>query len=190
VAKATGGDVVGVLEGSLDTLLVVLENADLTKPIYTWCDHDHTVSWWVRRMAHESLIHAADAIIAGGGEPTVDVWLATDGVDEILEEMMVGAPEWATIEQSDRRVDLRAGDRVWGLRVASWSGTGPTSGTVYADEPAVILDTAGSPDTTISTDPANLDYWLWGRAVLPTGATQGDENLAAYVRTVAAVSTG
>jgi hypothetical protein len=190
VAETTGGDVVGVLETSLDALLVVLSNADLTKPTYTWCDHDHTVAWWVRRMAHESLIHAADAIIAGGGAPTSENWLAMDGVDEILEEMMVGAPEWATIKETTRRVDLRAGDRMWGLRVASWSGTGPTSGTVYADEPALIFDSAGSGDATISTDPANLNYWLWGRAILPPGAVDGDGSLAEYVRTVAAVSTG
>jgi hypothetical protein len=190
VAEATDGDVVGVLKDSLDALLVVLSNADLTKPTYTWCDHDHTAAWWVRRMAHESLIHAADGIIAGGGQPTAEPWLALDGVDEILEEMMVGAPEWATIEQKDNRVDLRAGGRVWGLLVASWSGTGPSSGTVYTDEPALVYETSGTADATIATDPATLDYWMWGRADLPDGAATGDQRLAEYVRRVAALATG
>jgi uncharacterized protein (TIGR03083 family) len=190
VAQATGGDVVGVLEQSLDALLVVFTESDLSKPIYTWCDHEHTADWWVRRMAHESLIHAADAIIAGGGRPSAETWIALDGVDEILEEMMVGAPDWAVITLSDPRIDLRSGDRIWGLRVASWSGTGPTSGTVYAEEPAIVFDATGAADVTISTDSESLDYWMWGRADLPAGATVGDGKLVTYVRGVAAVATG
>lgn len=190
VAAATDGDVVGVLELSLSDLLDVLDQADLTKPTYTWCGHEHTASWWVRRMAHESLIHAADAIISAGGEPTAETWLATDGVDEVLEEMMLGAPDWATISEGDSRIDLKAADRVWMLRTGSWSGTGPTSGTVFTDEIALVEDSSGTPDVTISADPATLDYWLWGRAELPRDAVEGDEELVGLVRSVAAEATG
>ncbi len=190
VAEATSGDVVGVLEASLDDLLDVFGRADLTQPTYTWCDHDHTADWWVRRMAHESVIHGADAIVAAGGTPTAESWLAVDGVDEILDEMMIGSPDWATTVEGDRRIDLLAGDRAWNLRTGTWSGTGPISGTVYVDEHALIHDSTGVPDVTIATDPATLDYWLWGRGDLPSGAVQGDAQLVGYVRGVGAAATG
>lgn len=190
LGEAGDAAVIDELQASLNAVLIVLEQADLSKPTYTWCDHEHTADWWVRRLAHESLIHAADAIVASGGTPDAEAWLAIDGVDEILDEMMVGYPAWATFADGTDRIDLTSGGRTWSLRSGHWSGASPTSQTVYVDEPAVVTDTNGAADATISADPQTLDYWLWGRAELPADAVNGDRTLAAFVRGVAASATG
>jgi uncharacterized protein (TIGR03083 family) len=41
-------------------------------------------SYWSRRMAHETLVHRADADIAAGREPILDPVQATDAIDEWL----------------------------------------------------------------------------------------------------------
>jgi uncharacterized protein (TIGR03083 family) len=56
----------------------------------TWHQPDQTVKFWIRRMAHESVIHRLDAELAHDVEsaPIADD-LALDGIDEIL-QVMVG----------------------------------------------------------------------------------------------------
>lgn len=175
------------LEGVSD-LVAVFEAADLTRPTWTWCPHDHTGEWWARRMAHETVIHAADARITAGLEVTVEGELAVDGVDEILDEMMIGGPPWGTVDPTDSIVHLTAGDRVWSLRTAEFSGTSPNTGTTYeALETFVYGD--GKPDATVETDSSTLDLWLWGRAELPTSARSGSDALIDHVRSIAAEST-
>jgi uncharacterized protein (TIGR03083 family) len=171
-------------------LLVVLSTADLTNPAWTWCNHEHSARWWLRRMAHETAIHAADAILTAGGTPGLDERLATDGVDEILIEMMVGGPSWGTVTPGDRvvAIELDSQER-WVLRSASFSGTSPTSGRTYEALDTFLLDDAPA-DTTISADASTIDLWLWGRGPLDGGFVIGDPDLAAHVRSVAAESTG
>jgi len=169
-------------------MLGVLRSADLSQPTWTWCAHDHTAAWWVRRMAHETAIHAADAVLASGGVPVLDADLAIDGVDEILDEMMVGGPGWGTVTPTNRVIALEAGDRRWLLRSATFVGTSPQTGTHY-DMPALVHERGAEPDATVSTDPSTLDLWLWGRAPLPEGSVSGDRSLADELFTLAAEAT-
>lgn len=191
--EAPGGDLGPWFREGVDDLLDVLATADLSRASWTWCDHDHTAMWWARRMAHETTIHAADAVLASGGRPNLEPSLAADGVDEILVEMMTGGPEWGTIRPADDVVaieiddaDLEAG---WVLRTAVFSGTSPSSGTTYEG-----LDTFefidGDPDTTIRGSASAMDLWLWGRGPIDELSIGGDHELADHVRTVAAESTG
>ncbi len=175
-------------EGAAE-MLAVFGAADLSAPTWTWCDHDHTSEWWVRRMAHETAIHAADAVLASGGVPVLDDDLAIDGVDEILDEMMTGGPAWGTVTPGDRVIALECGDRRWLLRTATFVGTSPRTGTHY-DMPTLIHDPGGEPDAVVATDPSTLDLWLWGRAPLPQGSVSGDASLADDVRALAAEATG
>ncbi|MEN8240245.1 MAG: maleylpyruvate isomerase family mycothiol-dependent enzyme, partial [Actinomycetota bacterium] len=125
------GDVLEWYAEGLDEMLDVFTDADLSAASWTWCEHEHNADWWVRRMAHETAIHAADALIAAGQVPTIDADLAIDGIDEILDEMMLDAPPWGTVTPGDETVALEAGGRRWGLRTATFSGVGPESGTAY-----------------------------------------------------------
>jgi hypothetical protein len=171
-------------------MLAVFRDADLDAPTWTWCNHDHTVEWWVRRMAHETLIHGADAVIAIGGTPEVDESLAEDGIEEILFEMMVDAPAWAELTKGDRVVSIVTPGRSWILRTASWDGKSPNTHKMYVEEPALMLVSDGiEPDAQITGSAAELNLWLWGRGDLPAGAVTGDAALADLVRSIAAEAT-
>jgi uncharacterized protein (TIGR03083 family) len=171
-------------------LLDACAAVNLAEPSWTWCPHDHTKEWWVRRMAHETVIHRVDAEVAAGRVVSIDPCLAEDGVDELLDEFMIGGPTWGQVAPSDQTVRLRSGDRVWGLRTAVFSGTSPHSGKTYDALDTVIYDTDAKPMATVTADPETLDLWLWGRGELPDDAVDGDRSVAFHVRKVAAEATG
>jgi uncharacterized protein (TIGR03083 family) len=53
-------------------------------------------SFWGRRMCHETLVHAADAQLAAGGEPDLAPRLAADAIDEwltVLTSLGEGGPD-------------------------------------------------------------------------------------------------
>jgi uncharacterized protein (TIGR03083 family) len=184
------GGVVSWFNEGIDEMLAVFRGADLDAPTWTWCNHDHTVEWWVRRMAHETLIHGADAVIAIGGTPEVDESLAEDGIEEILFEMMVDAPAWAELTEGDRVVSLVTPGRNWTLQSASWDGESPNTNEMYVKEPALVLVAdVIQPDAQITGSAAELNLWLWGRGDLPAGAVTGDATLADLVRSIAAEAT-
>jgi uncharacterized protein (TIGR03083 family) len=173
----------------VEEMLVVFAEADLSAPTWTWCAHEHNADWWVRRMAHETAIHAADAVITSKGIPVVGTALAIDGVDEILDEMMVDGPSWGTVTPTDRVVALESADRRWVLRTAKFGGTSPVTGTAYEGLDTFVYDRTGAAEATVRADPETLDLWLWGRRKLPVGAVRGDPSLVDHVRAVAAEST-
>ena len=176
---------------SLVTMLDLFASTDLTVPTWTWCPHDHRADWWVRRMAHEAAIHGADAVIAAGRTPVIDDALATDGVDEILEEMLIGGPSWGSVTPTERRVALRTNEREWRLQFARFAGTSPNTGNTYDLDTLVHDDSEPTtvPDAVLTTDPATLDLWLWGRATLPPESVSGDASAVAKLREVAAEGT-
>ncbi|MEN8040031.1 MAG: maleylpyruvate isomerase family mycothiol-dependent enzyme [Actinomycetota bacterium] len=182
------GDILEWFGDGIDFMLDAFEESDLSRPSWTWCGHDHDASWWVRRMAHETLIHGVDAAVAAGWEPVVDERLAEDGIDEILIEMLVGYPEWAEISEGDRTIELAAPSRSWHLRTCSWSGVSPNTDTAYTDEPGLTAaEAVEQPNVRIEGSAAALDLWLWGRGPVPD--VDGDVSLAEYVRAVAAQGT-
>jgi uncharacterized protein (TIGR03083 family) len=183
------GDVMAWYDEGVAEMLAVFGAADLDAPTWTWSRRDQKAEWWVRRMAHESLIHGADALLAARRVPGAEEWLAVDGVDELIDEFMTGGPRWSVVESTDRRIDLVARDRTWGLRTALLSGTDPRSGTRYDAYHTFVHDRAGLADATIRSDAETLDFWLWGRAALPDDAVTGDRSLVAHVRSTAAEAT-
>jgi uncharacterized protein (TIGR03083 family) len=182
------GDVIAWYDEGVEEMLAVFDAADLDAPTWTWCGHDHNAEWWVRRMAHESLIHGADALLAASQMPTADAWLAADGVDEILDEMMTG-PSRGVVEPGVRRVDLVTEHRTWGLRSASLSGTSPNTGRTPRAVDIFARDGSGAADATVRVDSETLDFWLWGRRELPTDSIEGDRSLVDQLRATAAEST-
>ncbi len=183
-------DLAGWLEDGVVEMLRVFRNADLSLPTYTWCLHDHPASWWVRRMAHETLIHRVDGELAAGSVSPLDAELCADGVGEIIEEMMTGAPPWGTVTPGDKVIAIDIGDREWNLATATFGGTSPWSGRTYDALDTFMIVTGSDPDLTISTDPVTMDRWLWGRGELPDDVADGEASLVAHVRRVAAESTG
>lgn len=128
-------------------------------PAGSWYTPDQTVGFWMRRMAHETLVHRIDAEL-GTRQPVaeVPVDLARDGIDELLNvfvafgvaawgeyftDILAGSPGWTYLVQTDR--------------VAWRVNSGP--GRFLVD------DGAGgeAADVTVSGPPAALLRWLWNR---------------------------
>jgi hypothetical protein len=94
--------------------------------------------------------------------------LATDGIAEALEHMFGGSPPWAIDVEHGRTgtISTTDTDACWHVRLGHWSGTSPSTGTVYVDEG--MLDVVPAADHTtpafeIFGRAADVDAWLWSR---------------------------
>lgn len=125
-----------------------------------WYTPDRTVGFWIRRMAHETLVHRIDAELAAGTavSPVADD-MALDGCDEVLRVFTeFSVREWgdyfrdALAASPGRSVAIRAGDSGWRVR------TGP--GTFAVDDDT---DGDGPADATVAGPPSEVLRWLWNR---------------------------
>ncbi|MFD0903307.1 maleylpyruvate isomerase family mycothiol-dependent enzyme [Actinomadura sediminis] len=150
------------------------------EPAGTWYAPDRTVGFWIRRMAHETVIHRIDAELATG-RPVADVPadLAVDGVDELLKVFVAyGVAEWGDYftgvlgASPGRTYALRTDGGAWRVR------TGPGLFTVEdGDAPA---------DVTIEGPPAALLRWAWnrhGEGVTIDGPAEAIEELRQCITT-------
>ncbi|MHB1595963.1 MAG: maleylpyruvate isomerase family mycothiol-dependent enzyme [Streptosporangiaceae bacterium] len=142
-------------------------------------------SFWSRRMAHETMVHRADAQLAAGQRVELAPSLAADAIDEWL-TVMSGLADGG----ADPRVGalpagriLRLGATEQDLPVADWlvthdadgvrveSGPGPNPGTGQADAAArgpaadllLVLLGRQAPESTgvrVDGDAAVLAHWL------------------------------
>ncbi|MFN8026731.1 MAG: maleylpyruvate isomerase family mycothiol-dependent enzyme [Acidimicrobiia bacterium] len=81
----TGDALVALYRDGADALVRTLTDADPAASVWTFSPVDRTVSFWIRRRAHESTVHRVDAEGAAGGEITpIDPAFASDGIDEYL----------------------------------------------------------------------------------------------------------
>jgi len=181
-------NLVDALDSAKTFLVSTLSATDPATPCYTWSDQQNA-GFIMRRQAHEALIHRADAELAAGLGPSLDLALALDGIDEILRVMIGGIPEWAMFTDGGRTIRIDAGEQAWNLLVGRMAGTSPNSGTTYDIDAAVVVDEVHQPDTIISGSPGKLDLWLWGRAPLVAVEVQGDQGLAGLLREMAAEAT-
>ena len=81
-AMPTG--VVPWFRATADELVGLMTGVDPGAPAWTWYPPDQTTGFWMRRMAHETLIHRWDAELARGATAAFDPPLAADGIDEAL----------------------------------------------------------------------------------------------------------
>jgi uncharacterized protein (TIGR03083 family) len=87
--EAESAEPLAFVEAGAEHALSVLEGADPDTPVWNWIDHGPgPARFWFRRIAHETVIHRADAESAAAGrigtshvEPAD---LAADGIDEFL----------------------------------------------------------------------------------------------------------
>jgi uncharacterized protein (TIGR03083 family) len=68
----------------LERLAGVLAATDPSTPVWSWTPEKHA-GWVRRRVAQETVVHRADAELAGGAASPVDPALAVDGIDEFLQ---------------------------------------------------------------------------------------------------------
>lgn len=166
-----------------DRLYRVLSAADPTAPAKSWAD-EQTVAFWIRRMAHETLVHRVDAEQAHGYESEVDPDLATDGVAELFDVFITGYPEWGDHVPSAAVVQIETGSRSWTGRFGRFTGT---KGDRDYDLPTLILEQGTKPGAVISGEPDRVLLWMWGRAPLSDVEVSGDRALAHRLREVCSI---
>lgn len=132
---------------------------DINRPeraTWSWHHSDHTVDFWFRRMAHETVIHRIDAEQAVGAVSEIDEVLALDGVDEVLDflPLMGSWPEVPNIDFGIVSIvaTTKSGTQVWDLHFTDQAAT-----VSAADQPNPAAR------LVISGDAEAMDLYLWGR---------------------------
>lgn len=77
------GDLIAWFRSGASDLLKVLEAADAADPAWTF-GHPRAVAFWIRRQAHEAVVHAWDLSAAVGAPGRLPADLAEDGLDETV----------------------------------------------------------------------------------------------------------
>jgi uncharacterized protein (TIGR03083 family) len=128
-------------------------------PAGSWYTPDQTVGFWIRRMAHETVIHRIDGEVATG-QPVAPVPddLAVDGIDELLKVFVAySVATWGgyftdiLASSPGRTYTVRTAGAAWRAR------TGP--------ERFAVEDGAGddAADVTVSGPPMAVLRWVWNR---------------------------
>ncbi|GAC1397861.1 MAG: maleylpyruvate isomerase family mycothiol-dependent enzyme [Chloroflexota bacterium] len=81
-------------EHAARTLHATLQAADPEGKVGTWYPPDQTAGFVQRRMAHETSIHRWDAQWAHGVDAPIDMELARDGIDEVLDVFVESRRKW------------------------------------------------------------------------------------------------
>jgi hypothetical protein len=167
-------------------LVAALRDADPADPAWTW-SKDQTVGFILRRQAHEALIHRLDAeLTAVGHLSDIDAALAADGVEEVLDVMFGGCPEWGEFFPLPHyvRVELTdTGDNVW-VQMGRFHGTDPDGIEHEEDDINVVADPGVDADAVISAPAAVMDARLWRRGDGDTIHLAGDLGIVDHFRRV------
>ena len=143
--------------------------------------------FWARRMAHETLVHRADAEIAGG-EPVgrIEPDLALDGLAELLEDFLptragrrlVADPArtLAVVTDEGPRWDVRIGPE----GPSATRTEGPASGGGGGS------DGVGA-DLTLAGPASALHLVVWNRAASSTVRVDGDDDVLTRWRSAARI---
>ena len=180
------------LRATTGRLADLLAAADPGDAAWSWSD-DHTVGFTIRRQIHEAVVHHADALLAVGLDlPDVPPAVAADGVDELVDIMLTGIPEWASFLPSAEFVQLHCTDTDdrWTMSLGQISGTSTQTGVTYDGLPAA--DRIGDdirPDLTIAGSAFDLLLWLWGRISPEALTLTGEAEIAGHLRETVVAAT-
>lgn len=179
-APAQDQTVVDYLRAGLLEVVHELAKHDPLEGCTTWWPKHQNYGFWYRRLAHETTVHRFDVQMGGakamvGGIPPE---IALDGVDEIL--TLWFTHRLGVLGVSDLRpgrVAVRTGNRRWITQVTA---TGTSAWRAEDDEDA---------DATVSSDPAGMYLWLWGRRPGAHVHESGDAETVAQLRDLLRLAT-
>jgi len=182
------GDLAPGLRAAGNDLVSLLGAADPEDRAWSWSG-DHSVGFSVRRQIHEALIHCIDGLMATGQPlPEVTPWLAADGIDELVQVMLTGTPDWAIFDPSGDVIELRASDTDdrWVMQAGQVIGDEPTSGAHLELDGYELcgagVDGVATPKSTIEAPAIDLLLWMWGRRPDPTFEASADAEAARRLR--------
>jgi len=162
-----GQSLVEYLRAGHQEVLAELAAHDPADAAPTWWPLDQTYGFWYRRLAHETIVHRFDVQTAGAAMVvsgrSVDEEIAYDGIDEILSLWFTHRLGVLGVTNTwTGRVGVIAGRQEW---VAQITATGTASWRAEGNEKV---------EATITTDPAGMYLWLWGRRPYNTATADGD----------------
>lgn len=165
-APVSGQSLVEYLRSGHRELMAELSAHDPADAAPSWWPLDQTYGFWYRRLAHETTVHrydVQDAAAAMTVTGRVEDEIAYDGIDEVLSLWFTHRLGVLGVTNSwTGRVAVVAGRRRW---IAQLAAAGTASWQAEPDEPA---------DAMVSTDPAGMYLWLWGRRSFGTATPEGD----------------
>ena len=109
-----GPDVLDWFAEGAEVLRAKLATVDLDERHPSWLG-PQPASWWLRRVTHEVAMHRWDACAAADGTspeatPPIDVDLARDGIDEVLEVYAPNRLQFDVLAGSGETIHLHATD--------------------------------------------------------------------------------
>lgn len=180
-------DPVGVLDEEFAALTAAFDAHDPADPAATWHDPDQTVGFWIRRMAHETVIHRVDAEQVAGLElAPLDEEVALDGIDEFL-SLFIGffSRKYPEEYGSALREPVRSPLVVFAAGT-TWTLTVSEAGVEVARSESLAGERAAAPEPpaapTVSGSPAEVLLWLWARADDAAVLTEGDDQALAQLK--------
>jgi uncharacterized protein (TIGR03083 family) len=181
----SGEERLALLDKAYDSLVAEFAARDATDgPAGTWYEHDQTVGFWIRRMAHETVIHRVDGELAAG-QPVAAIPddLALDGIDEVLVVFLsYQSRRWhdyfaERLPAAAETVLVRAGDRVWLVR-SDGEGVSVEPASPTTDTQAIVSGT-----------PQQVLLWLWRRTADDSVQRSGDETVVGRLRQLLETAT-
>jgi uncharacterized protein (TIGR03083 family) len=161
-------------EEGVQELAAALEEAGPEAPCWNFMNQPAEVRFWFRRQAHETSVHRWDAqnAVAPGGADPIDVELALDGVDELLDVIL---PLGYQGDDLGGTVHLHATDSPHG----EWL-------IMTTDGELLIGHDHQKGDAAVRATASDLLLWLWGRQALDSAPYEvfGDAALAGRLRDV------
>lgn len=160
-----------------DQLMADLDRIDPETPTWNWAPQPKRAGFWIRRMAHETVIHRWDAqMAAAAGEP-IEPKLAVDGISEVLDTWLPAGRRPSPRGQWHGMVQLVAVDAAqeWFLRLRG-------EGVALLDTDT-ILDSDQHPARAHAAGTASdLLLALWGRIGFDVLDISGDAALLEGLR--------
>jgi len=119
-------------------------------------------SYWLRRMAHETAVHRADAQVTFGQRPVIDPDVAADGIDEWLGFLAVDGPG-----QQERGLDDRWRGRAVHIHTTD-GGQGGGEWTVRGQDGRIVVERGHSKGDVAVRGPASAVLLVLVRRLPPS----------------------
>ena len=131
--------------GQLENLMDTFRKSDFAAPAWSWTS-DKTVSFFVRRMAHENTVHDWDAKGALGVDAQIPTLLALDGIEEKL--FLVSESD-ANLPNASIHLHCTDCEGEWML--------------IQSDSGLEIIREHGKGDAAVRGEAKSILLYLWGR---------------------------
>jgi len=148
----------------LSQLVTTMDKTPRSRPAWSFLG-PRNAEWVVRRLAHETAVHAADMAAAIGKSADLDLELASDGIDEFLSNFFVRAREDAPLLGGSVHLHCTDVDGEWMV-------------TVRDDGSVEVTWGHGKGDCALRGTANDLLMALWRRQPLSSLELHGDEALA------------